>query len=165
MADSKSDTTAIRILIATITNGQGLNHSFFPIPHLYLIVEVSERGVQVTVGGCGGLDGLRRGWLCPFFLAARIGEVEVHSVLHEFRCCRTSYDFGDGTAHHSDWYVRQIDSKLVLDVYKRQGHIRWLPDPQLILFCLIHCTIRYGGSFYVKMVMWTAGDVLLLALI
>ena len=46
-----------------------------------LVVEVSERGVQVTVGGCGGLDGLRRGWLCPFFLAARIGEVEVHSVL------------------------------------------------------------------------------------
>jgi hypothetical protein len=27
---------------------------------------------------------------------------------------RLSVDFGDGTAHHSDWYVRQIDDKLVL---------------------------------------------------
>ena len=27
------------------------------------------------------MDGLRRGGLCPFFLAARIGEVEVRTVL------------------------------------------------------------------------------------
>ena len=48
---------------------------------LRLFVEVAEGGVQVTVGGSGGLDGLRRGWLCLFLLAARIGEVEVRIVL------------------------------------------------------------------------------------
>ncbi len=37
MADSKSEATAIRMLMATITNGKHLNHSDLPIlPHLYL---------------------------------------------------------------------------------------------------------------------------------
>lgn len=48
---------------------------------LRLFVEVAEGGVQVTVGGSGGLDSLRCGRLCLFLLAARIGEVEVRSVL------------------------------------------------------------------------------------
>lgn len=40
------------------------------------------------------------------------GEVSLGG--YNYRYCKTSYDFGDGTAHHSDWYVRQIDDKLVL---------------------------------------------------
>ena len=56
-------------------------HIHLRIVILRLFVKVAEGGVQVTVGGCGGLDGLRRGRLCPFFLAARIGEVEVRTVL------------------------------------------------------------------------------------
>ena len=37
IADSKSETTAMRMLMATITNGKHLNHSDLPMaPHLYL---------------------------------------------------------------------------------------------------------------------------------
>ena len=37
MADSKSDTTAMRMLMATITNGKHLNQCDLPMdPHLYL---------------------------------------------------------------------------------------------------------------------------------
>ena len=38
MADSKSLHTAIKMLIATMTNGKALNHCVFPIPHLYLSI-------------------------------------------------------------------------------------------------------------------------------
>lgn len=56
-----------------------------------------------AVVGHGGTDGYK---------VDASGKVNLGG--YEFRYCRTSYDFGDGTAHHSDWYVRQIDSKLVL---------------------------------------------------
>ena len=56
-----------------------------------------------AVVGHGGTDGYK---------VDASGKVSLGG--YEFRYCRTSYDFGDGTAHHSDWYVRQIDSKLVL---------------------------------------------------
>ncbi len=32
---------------------------------------------------------------------------------YEYKVCRSSYDFGDGTSHHSDTYVRRIDGKMV----------------------------------------------------
>ena len=38
MADSKSLATAIRMLIATITNGYALNQWVLPMPHSYLII-------------------------------------------------------------------------------------------------------------------------------
>ena len=38
MADSKSEATAMRMLIATMMNGKGLNQCFAPMPHLYLII-------------------------------------------------------------------------------------------------------------------------------
>ena len=37
MADSKSDATAIRMLMATMTKGKGLNQDFAPMPFLYLM--------------------------------------------------------------------------------------------------------------------------------
>ena len=33
---------------------------------------------------------------------------------HTYRSCRTSTRFADGTSHHSDWYVRQIEDKFVI---------------------------------------------------
>ena len=35
---SKSETTAIRMLMATMTKGKGLNQCLAPMPHLYLII-------------------------------------------------------------------------------------------------------------------------------
>lgn len=32
---------------------------------------------------------------------------------YDYRVCRSSYRFPDGSAHHSDWYIRQIDGKKV----------------------------------------------------
>ena len=61
-----------------------------------------DRFIDAVVGH-GGTDGYK---------VDASGKVNLGG--YEFRYCRTSYDFGDGTAHHSDWYVRQIDSKLVL---------------------------------------------------
>ena len=37
-ADSKSETQAIRMLMATMMNGKGLNQCLAPMPHLYLII-------------------------------------------------------------------------------------------------------------------------------
>ena len=38
IADSKSDPTAIKMFIATMMNGKGLNQSFLPMPQPYLII-------------------------------------------------------------------------------------------------------------------------------
>lgn len=32
---------------------------------------------------------------------------------YEYKACKTSITFSDGTSHHSDWYIRQIDGKMV----------------------------------------------------
>ena len=46
---------------------------------LRLFVEIAERSIEVTVGGCGGLDSLRCG-LLRLFLSAGVGKVEVQEA-------------------------------------------------------------------------------------
>ena len=51
---------------------------------LRLLVEVTERGIEVAVGGCGGLDGFRCG-LHRLFRSTGIGKVEVTAIVR-FHC-------------------------------------------------------------------------------
>ena len=104
---------------ATVMAGNGSAQTYALVGGEHVDVNDPELSYRITVDfteadmeldrfmdavvGHGGTDGYK---------VDASGKVSLGG--YEFRYCRTSYDFGDGTAHHSDWYVRQIDSKLVL---------------------------------------------------